>query len=113
MTASDEFNSMIEKSRRFLLNAERNINEGFIDIGAFSVNLSLEIYLKALLLKESGDFPHTHDIKILLRNLADLSNVDVKKKIELLLKEKGLVLSLIQDAYFTSRYFPIATEPNR
>jgi HEPN domain. len=59
MTASDEFNSMIEKSRRFLLNAERNMDEGFIDIGAFSVNQSLEIYLKALLLKESGDYsPH-------------------------------------------------------
>ena len=71
---------MIEKSRRFLLNAERNIDEGFIDIGAFSVNLSLEIYLKTLLLKESGDYPHTHDIKILLRNLADPSNVDVKRR---------------------------------
>ena len=105
MTASDEFNSMIEKSRRFLLNAERNMDEGFIDIGAFSVNQSLEIYLKALLLKESGDCPHTHDIKILLRNLADLSNLDVKENIELFLKEKSLVLSLIQDAYLTLRYF--------
>ena len=105
MTASDEFTSMIEKSRRFLLNAETNINERFIDIGAFSVNQSLEIYLKALLLKESGDYPHTHDIKILLRNLADISNVGVKKKLQLLLKEKSLVLSLIQDAHLTSRYF--------
>ena len=105
MTAIDEFYSMIEKSRRFLLNAERNMNEGFIDIGAFSANQSLEIYLKALLLKESGDYPHIHDLKNLLRNLADLSNEDVKKKIELLVKEKSLVLSLLQDAYLTSRYF--------
>ena len=105
MTASDEFDSMIEKSRRFLLNAERNMDEGFIDIGAFSANQSLEIYLKALLLNESGDYPHTRDVKILLRNLADLSNVDVKNKIELFLNEKSLVLSLLQDAYLTSRYF--------
>ena len=105
MTASDEFNSMIEKSRRFLLNAERNMDEGFIDVGAFNANQSLELYLKALLLKESGDYPHTFDLKNLLRNLADLSNVDVKKKIELFLNEKSLVLSLLQDAYLTSRYF--------
>ena len=105
MTASDESNSMIEKSRRFLLNAERNMDEGFIDVGAFNANQSLELYLKALLLKESGDYPHTFDLKNLLRNLADLSNVDVKKKIELFLNEKSLVLSLLQDAYLTSRYF--------
>ena len=105
MTATDEFNTMIEKSRRFLINAERNLEEGFIDIGAFSANQSLELYLKAILLKESGDYPHTHDIKNLLRNLLDLSNENVRKKIELILKEKSLVLSLIQDAYLTSRYF--------
>ena len=105
MTASDESNSMIEKSRRFLLNAERNMDEGFIDVGAFNANQSLELYLKALLLKESGDYPHTFDLKNLLRNLVDLSNVDVKKKIELFLNEKSLVLSLLQDAYLTSRYF--------
>jgi HEPN domain-containing protein len=92
MTASDEFDSMIEKSRRFLLNADRNMDEEFIDIGVFSVNPSLEVYLKALLLKESGDYLHIHDMKILLRNLADLSNVDVNKKVELLFKEKGLFL---------------------
>ena len=96
---------MIEKSSRFLLDAERNMDEGFIDIGAFSANQSLEIYLKALLLNESGDYPHTRDVKILLRNMADLSNVDVKNKIELFLNEKSLVLSLLQDAYLTSRYF--------
>ena len=105
MTATDEFNTMIEKSRRFLINAERNMEAGFTDIGAFSANQSLDLYLKVILLRECGDYPHTHDIKNLLRNLLDLSNENVRKKIELILKEKSLVLSLIQDAYLTSRYF--------
>ncbi len=105
MTATDEFNTMIEKSRRFLINAERNMEAGFTDIGAFSANQSLDLYLKVILLRECGDYPHTYDIKNLLRNLLALSDKYVRKKIELILKEKSLVLSLIQDAYLTSRYF--------
>lgn len=108
MTANEEFNNMMEKSRRFLLNAERNLEDGFIDIGAFSANQSLELYLKALMLKELGDYPHTHDLKNLLRNLLEVSNQSVKKKIDQLLKEKSLILSLIQDAYLTARYFSIS-----
>lgn len=96
---------MIERSRQFLLNAERNLDEGFIDIGAFSANQSLKLYLKALMLKEMGDYPHIHDLKTLLRNLSTVSDQNVKEKIELFLKEKSLILSLIQDAYLTSRYF--------
>lgn len=108
MTANEEYNNMMEKSRRFLLNAERNLEDGFIDIGAFSANQSLELYLKALMLKELGDYPHTHDLKNLLRNLLEVSNQSVKKKIDQLLKEKSLILSLIQDAYLTARYFSIS-----
>ena len=105
MTATDEFNTMVEKSRRFLINAERNMEAGFTDICAFSDNQSLDLYLKAILLRESGDYPHTHDIKNLLENLLSISNENVQRQIKLLLKEKSLVLSLIQDAYLTSRYF--------
>jgi HEPN domain-containing protein len=105
MTADEEYKRMIERSRQFLLNAERNLDGGFIDIGAFSANQSLKLYLKALMFKEMGDYPHIHDLKTLLRNLSTVSDQDVKKKIELCLKEKSLILSLIQDAYLTSRYF--------
>ena len=105
MMANDEFNTMVEKSRRFLISADRNLEERFTDIGTFSANQSLELYLKVKLLRESGDYPHTNEIKNLLRHLLDLSNENVRKKIELILNEKSLVLSLIQDAYLTSRYF--------
>lgn len=105
MTADEEYKRMIERSRQFLLNAERNLDGGFIDIGAFSANQSLKLYLKALMFKEMGDYPHIHDLKTLLRNLSTVSDQDVKEKIELCLKEKSLILSLIQDAYLTSRYF--------
>ena len=112
MTATGEFNTIIEKSRRFFINAERNMEAGFTDICAFSANQSLDLYLKAILLRESGDYPHTHDIKNLLENLLSISNENVRKKIELILKEKSLVLSLIQDAYLTSRYFSTSYSPD-
>ncbi|MGC8514659.1 MAG: HEPN domain-containing protein [Thermoplasmata archaeon] len=105
MTADEEFKRMIEGSKQFLLNAERNLDEGFIDIGSFSANQSLELYLKALMLKDMGDYTHIHDLKTLLRNLSAVSDQNIREKIEFLLKEKSLILSLIQDAYLTSRYF--------
>ena len=49
--------------------------------------------------------PSSKFLYALIRNRLDLSNENVRKKIELILKEKSLVLSLIQDAYLTSRYF--------
>ncbi len=105
MTSEEEYNNMLEGSRRFLISAERNLQEGFIDVGAFSANQSLELFLKAMLLKELGDFPHIHDLKVLLQNLAELASGAKKEKIMLLLKEKSIMLSTIQDSCIMSRYF--------
>lgn len=105
MTSEEEYNNLIGRSERFLLSAERNLQDDYIDVGAFSVNQSLELYLKALLLKNAGDFPHTHDLKVLLHNLASVLTEVSKDKVERLISEKSLILSMIQDAYITSRYF--------
>ena len=105
MTADREYQNMIDRSERFLKSAEWNLNEGFIDISAFSVNQSLELLIKALLLRKLGDFPHTHDIKTLLRTLVETVDSDNSKKISRFLAEKSLEINVIQDAYITSRYF--------
>lgn len=105
MTSEEEYNNLMGRSERFLLSAERNLQDDYVDVGAFSVNQSLELYLKALLLKNAGDFPHTHDLKILLHNLASVLPEVSKDKVERLISEKSLILSMIQDTYITSRYF--------
>ncbi|EQD44058.1 HEPN domain protein, partial [mine drainage metagenome] len=107
-TSEDEFKNMIERSRRFLISAARNLEDGFIDVGSFSANQSLELFLKAMLLKEIGDYPHVHDLKVLLQNLGEVSTGARKKKILLMLKEKSIMLSTIQDSYIMSRYFNTA-----
>ena len=105
MTSDEEYQNMMQKSERFLLNAERNLDDDFVDIGAFSANQALELFLMAQLLEKLGDFPHTHDLKLLMRNLAGALNGKKQKKVEDLLSEKSLILSTIQDAYIMSRYF--------
>ncbi len=112
MSAKDEYENMIGRSERFLLTAESSLKEGFLDISSFNANQSLELFLKALLLKSAGDFPHTHDIKELLRTLARIGGSKYSKKINKYLKEETLGLKAIQDAYITARYFFVSTSEN-
>jgi HEPN domain-containing protein len=112
VNAKDEYENMIERSERFLLTAERSLEEGFLDISSFNANQSLDLFLKGLLLKSAGDFPHTHDIKEFLRTLAHVGGSEYSKKINKYLKEKTLDLKAIQDAYITARYFFVSTSEN-
>lgn len=112
MGAKDEYEKMMGRSQRFLLTAERSLKDGFYDISSFNANQSLERFLKALLLKLAGDFPHTHDIKELMRTLAQVSSPEYSKMIRKYLKEKSLELPSVQDSYITARYFFVSISEN-
>lgn len=105
MSAEDEYLALIERSERFMKSAERDIEDGYLDVASFSINQSLELFVKAMLLKLTGDYPHIHNLKLLLRSLSDNSNINFRGKIDRILAERDLEISLIQDAYVTSRYF--------
>lgn len=103
--ALDDFTNLLERSKRFLLSAEKNLNDKYVDIGIFSVNQSIDLFLKALLLKNAGDYSHSHDLKMQMRELASVLPSEVKSKVDTILVKNSLTLSVIQDSYITARYF--------
>jgi len=65
----------------------------------FFTEQALQLYLKYILAKKFGDYPKTHKLRILLRELAKLSN-----KVTSFIEKNELILDLLEEAYITTRY---------
>ncbi len=110
MTADDETKLLMQRSERFLENVKHNIEVGFLDIAAFSLEQSIELFLKSKVLERVGDFPHTHNLRTLMEVLSDQSAQECSGRIKSILDRYGVTLIAIQDAYITSRYFASSVE---
>jgi len=91
----------VERSRRFLLTAEMQIERGFYDLAVFSLEQALQLYLKACLLKLGVDYPRTHSVRKILEVIYKLTG---SENIRRLLVEYAIELGVLEDAYITSRY---------
>ncbi len=86
----------------FLEEAEHLLQSGKFDIGVFSLEQYCQLMTKYELLKRTGEFPHTHSLKLLLSRLSQS-----KKDVQSLLTEKNIIyIGLLEDAYVASRYLP-------
>jgi len=101
VTRLDEYNYLVERSRRFILTAEMQIERGLYDLAVFSLEQALQLYLKACLLKIGVDYPRTHSVRRLLELIYKLVGSDDIKRI---FTEYAIELGVLEDAYITSRY---------
>jgi len=101
MTKLGEYKAFLERSRRFYETALMQIDRGFYDLAAFSLEQALQLSLKAHLLKLGVDYPRTHSVRKLLRMIY---RVTVRKEVEELLSRFSVELGALEDAYITSRY---------
>ncbi len=101
MAKIEEFKYLIEKSRRFYESSIMQNERGFYDLVAFSLEQSLQLYLKAYILKLGGDYPRTHSIRRLLDFIYELTK---HNKIKDILQKYSVELALLEDVYITSRY---------
>ena len=99
----DEYRVLIERSRRFLISSEMQAEKGFYDLAIFSLEQALQLFLKAMLIKNGVDYPRIHGVRRLLNILGKISG---DKKIEMMLGKYSLELGVLEDAYITSRYIP-------
>jgi len=97
----EEFKCLIEKSRRFYESSIMQNERGFYDLVAFSLEQSLQLYLKAYILKLGADYPRTHSIRRLLDFIYELTK---HNKIKDILQKYSVELALLEDVYITSRY---------
>ncbi len=101
MTRFEEYNYLLERSRKFFETAEMQFERGFHDLAVFSLEQALQLYLKACLLKLGVDYPRTHSVRKLLELAYKLTNAEEIKRI---LVDYAVELGSLEDAYITSRY---------
>jgi HEPN domain-containing protein len=101
----EEYKYLLERSRRFLETAELQLNRGFYrgfyDLAVFSLEQSLQLYLKAYLLKLGLEFTKTRSVRRLLELIYKVTN---SEEIRNALANYAVELGSLEDAYITSRY---------
>jgi len=88
-------------SEEFLHQAEASLRSGACDAAAFLAEISLQLYLKSVLLEAVGDYPRTLSIRVLL---SEISKYLGRKDIEDFVRANRARLIALEDAYFTARY---------
>jgi HEPN domain-containing protein len=97
----EELSILLERSRRFYESAIIQIEKGFYDLAAFSPEQSLQLFLKAYLLKLGVDYPRTHSSRKLLEMIYEITKFEVIKE---LVQKFSIELAFLEDIYITSRY---------
>jgi HEPN domain-containing protein len=104
VTKKEEENRLLKRSRDFLETAEYQTSRGFYDLAAFSLEQTMQLFLKAKVLAEGVDHPRTHSARALLEMLQELVPKSKKSNIKNILENYLLELGMLEDAYITSRY---------
>ena len=71
-------------------------------MAAFNVEQAIQLHVKTKLLELTGEFPRTHNLVILLK---ELSSVFKEKEVEEFIKSQMESLTKMADIYVTSRYY--------
>lgn len=91
------------RAKAFLESAQADFARGNYDLVLFHVEQFLQLYLKHLLYRKIGDFPKTHSVVRLIKDVIRVYNgVRLRE-----FYEKNLeTLYLLEEAYISSRYLP-------
>lgn len=92
---------MRRRAMVFLETSKYLMGRGHYDVAAFNAEQAAQLYLKSTLLEIVGDYPRTHSIIFLLRELERIGFEEASRFI----KENKSELHTLEDSYLTSRYF--------
>ncbi len=97
-----------ERAIKFLETAEMLFDKSIYDLSAFNAQQFVELYLKYKLFVVIGEYPKTHSIKRLMKELGK----SLKKEVEVIkfLEENIDRISNLENAYITARYIPTEFE---
>ncbi|BAJ50827.1 HEPN domain-containing protein [Candidatus Caldarchaeum subterraneum] len=101
MTRYEDAARLLERSMWFFETALMQVGRGFYDLAVFSLEQSLQLYLKACLLRLGIDYPRTHSVRKPLELIRDVTG---HRDIEEILSRYAVELGSLEDAYITSRY---------
>ncbi len=97
-----------ERALKFLNNAERLIDEGIYDLAAFNLQQFVELYLKYKLFLIAGEYPKTHSLKRLIKEIGKF--LKKEQEVKLFLEKNIDRISNLENAYIVARYIPTEFE---
>lgn len=101
MDRAGEVRRLKERAREALEVAKSALSMGNNNIAVLLADISLQLYLKAVLMEKVGGYPRTHSLRELLGYLAAHLGSDRLKEFARVNRAR---LSALEDAYVTSRY---------
>ncbi|WP_456330758.1 HEPN domain-containing protein [Archaeoglobus sp.] len=104
----EEIEILRERAEKFMENGEYLLSKGVLDIAAFNIQQSVELYLKYKLFQIAGDYPKTHSIKRLLKEIGKVT--EKIEKVRSFMEENIDGISNLENAYITSHYIPTEFE---
>lgn len=99
-----EFEIFKERAQEFIFNAKNSAKRKKYDVAIFNLEQAVQLFLKYLLGKKLGDFPKTHSIIFLLREIGKAYSKE--KFVEIFIKENISNLEFLESAYINTRYLP-------
>ena len=97
-----------ERSLKFLRNAEKLLNDDIYDLAAFNLQQFVELYLKYKLFLIAGEYPKTHSLKRLIKEIGKF--LKKEQEVRTFIEENIDRLSNLENAYITARYIPTEFE---
>ncbi|MEM3926191.1 MAG: HEPN domain-containing protein [Desulfurococcaceae archaeon] len=85
-----------------------DFDRGGYDLVLFHIEQAIQLYAKYLLYRRLGDFPKTHSIVILLK---DLVKIYGNKELENIVSSHIELLYLLEELYIMSKYIPREYDP--
>jgi HEPN domain-containing protein len=99
----ENFEFLKERAKEFWERGFEDFEKKRLNLSAFDFEQAIQMWIKYLIGKKIGDWPKTHYFHILIKELANsYENEDIIKFYD----ENEIFFSDLEDAYFTSRYFP-------
>jgi HEPN domain-containing protein len=103
MPKLEEYEALLRRSDGFLETALMQARAGMYDLAVFSLEQSLQLFLKATLLRVGSDYPRTNSIRRLLELLTEVTG---RSELRELASRYSVELGALEDAYISSRYIP-------
>jgi HEPN domain-containing protein len=103
MSKLEEYEASLKRSDGFLETALMQARAGIYDLAVFSLEQSLQLFLKATLLRVGADYPRTHSMRRLLMLLTEVTG---RSELRELASRYSVELGALEDAYISSRYIP-------
>ncbi len=101
--ASLSFELLKKRALSFFRNAQSDYEHGEYDLVLFHVEQSIQLYSKYLLYRRIGDYPNTHSI---IKLLKDVAKVYAYEELNRFMNNNLEALYLLEEAYISSRYLP-------